>query len=113
MSVPSNSPIENQSEVARLRALISAEYESAQRALHGFSEGTARHAFITTKYSNVGLYVEQLSSLIGKNEALGTYFKIQDETEDRLQEEKAKNVSIGENTLPEREGLHHDYLADI
>ena len=45
---PGNIP-EGTSEVARLRRLIAAEYEAAQRGLTGLSQGTAKHAFIEAR----------------------------------------------------------------
>src|SRR5437016_2687889 len=48
------------SEVARLRQLITAEYEAAARGLTGLAQGTARHAFIDARMNRVWHYSEQL-----------------------------------------------------
>ena len=47
---------EGTSEVARLRRLIAAEYEAAQRGLTGLSQGTAKHAFIEARMNGAGTY---------------------------------------------------------
>ena len=42
------------SEIARMLEQIDLEYEAAKRGLTGFAQ-TAKHAFITARYNNVGL----------------------------------------------------------
>ena len=64
---PGNMP-EGTSEVARLRRLIAAEYEAAQRGLTGLSQGTAKHAFIEARMNGAGTYGEQLATLVGEPE---------------------------------------------
>jgi hypothetical protein len=56
---------EQRSEVARLLAQISAEYEAAQRGLTGLCYGTSQHEFITTRMENMGYIHNQLHSLVG------------------------------------------------
>jgi hypothetical protein len=56
---------EQRSEVARLLAQISAEYEAAQRGLSGIAFGTARHAFITARMENLSQLHTQLQSIVG------------------------------------------------
>lgn len=58
------------SEVARLMQQITAEYESAQHGLHGLSQGTAHHAFITQKMENMSACHEALKGLVGEQEAI-------------------------------------------
>jgi hypothetical protein len=53
------------SEVARLLAQISAEYEAAQRGLSGLAYGTSRHEFITARMEHVGQLHDQLYSIVG------------------------------------------------
>jgi hypothetical protein len=60
----------NQSEVARLRAQIDAEYTAAYNGLHGLSAGTSRHAFIQKRMERVAELGEQLIAQLGKEEAL-------------------------------------------
>lgn len=55
----------NQSEVARLLAQISAEYEAAQRGLNGFAYGSAKHEFITARMENVGRLHDELHEIVG------------------------------------------------
>ena len=57
------------SEVARLMRLIDLEYEAAERALHGFAVGTARHDFINMRMENVGICHKQLREMVGDQQA--------------------------------------------
>jgi hypothetical protein len=56
---------EQGSEVARLLAQISAEYEAAQQGLSGLACGVSRHDFITTRMENLGRIHDELQSLVG------------------------------------------------
>lgn len=56
---------EQHSEVARLLAQISAEYESAQQGLSGLAYGISQHDFITTRMENMGQLHTQLQLLVG------------------------------------------------
>lgn len=58
---------ENKSEVARLLAQISAEYEAAQRGLTGLAYGSAKHAFITARMENMGQLHSQLQDIVGES----------------------------------------------
>ena len=62
--------MEKRSEVARLLAQISAEYEAAQNGLHGLAQGRARHSFITARMENMGKLQVELEKLVG-DEAIG------------------------------------------
>ena len=62
--------MENKSEVARLLAQISAEYEAAYNGLHGLAQGTTRHSFITARMENMGKLQVELEKLVG-DEAMG------------------------------------------
>ncbi|HYU73058.1 MAG TPA: hypothetical protein VEL31_10300 [Ktedonobacteraceae bacterium] len=53
------------SEVARILAQISAEYESAQRGLTGLSLGSSMHEFITARMENMGQLHAELRDLVG------------------------------------------------
>ena len=55
---------EHRSEVARLLAQISAEYEAAQRGLTGLSYGTSQHEIITARMENMGKIHTQLQTLV-------------------------------------------------
>ncbi len=57
------------SEVAQLLQRISLEYEAATRGLTGLSAGSAKHSFITARLEQIGIYHEQLSSLVGEVQA--------------------------------------------
>ena len=57
------------SEVAQLLQRISLEYEAATRGLTGLSAGRAKHSFITARLEQIGVYHEQLASLVGEVQA--------------------------------------------
>jgi hypothetical protein len=57
---------EQRSEVVRLLAQISAEYEAAQRGLSGLAYGISQHEFITARMENMGRIHTQLQSLVGE-----------------------------------------------
>jgi hypothetical protein len=59
-----------ESEIARLRQQITAEYEAAVRGLHGLAQGTAQHAFITQHMENIATCHEALKGLVGEQEAI-------------------------------------------
>ena len=60
---------ESRSEVARLMQQIAAEYMAAQAGLSGLASGTAQHAFITARLENMGRCHEQVSTLLGSEQA--------------------------------------------
>jgi hypothetical protein len=55
----------SQSEVARIKAQIQAEHESAQRAMCSSAYGTCQHRFITKRMENMGRLHDQLEVLVG------------------------------------------------
>jgi hypothetical protein len=57
------------SEIARLRQQYEAEYEAAQRGLTGLAIGTARHDFITRRMENMQRCVQDLTNLVGVQQA--------------------------------------------
>jgi hypothetical protein len=57
------------SEVARLRQHIQAEYEAAERGLSGLASGITRHAFITARTEHLAALHEQLTDLVGREQA--------------------------------------------
>jgi len=56
---------EPRSEVARLLAQISVEYEAAQRGLSGLAYGTSKHEFITARLEHMSQLHNQLQSIVG------------------------------------------------
>jgi len=56
---------QNNSEVARLVAQITAEYEAAQRGMYSIREGTARHQFINAHMDRIGTLKNELVGHIG------------------------------------------------
>lgn len=59
----------NNSEVARILQQIQAEYEAAERGLHGFAPGTARHDFINVRMENMGRCQLELAQIVGEETA--------------------------------------------
>ena len=55
----------NKSEVARILKQIRVEYEAAERALSGLSQGTSPHVFITARMENMGKLHEELRTVAG------------------------------------------------
>ena len=60
---------EQKSEVAQLLHQINLEYEAAARGLMGLSTGSTKHSFITARLKQIGVYHEQLVSLVGEVQA--------------------------------------------
>jgi hypothetical protein len=60
----------NQSEVARLREQIDAEYAAAFAGLYGLSAGSARHDFIHRRMERVAEIGAELIERIGKEAAI-------------------------------------------
>lgn len=59
----------NNSEVARLRQQIEAEYQAAQRAISDVRM-VGRHSFITMRQENIGQCFQTLSTLMKPEEAI-------------------------------------------
>ena len=60
---------ECKSEIARWRRQYEEEYEAAQRGLTGLAYGTARHEFITRKMENMQHCVQELTNIVGIQQA--------------------------------------------
>jgi hypothetical protein len=58
---------EHTSEVARLLAQISDEYEAAQRGMSSFAYGSSKHEFITARMEHMGRLHVQLQSIVGES----------------------------------------------
>jgi len=59
-----------QSEVTQLLRQIEQEYQASKRGLEGLTSGTARHDFIQKRAENIGQCHEQLTELIGPEQAI-------------------------------------------
>lgn len=57
------------SDVARLMRQIEAEYEAAERGLHGLALGSAQHEFITRCMENMEGCRKQLAVMVGDQRA--------------------------------------------
>lgn len=64
------------SEVARLRAQIEAERQSAYLARSGFAFGASKHKFITARMERIGGYQNELSALVGEQEAQAIVYAV-------------------------------------
>ncbi len=58
-----------QSEVDRIKRQIALEYEAGKRVFTEFTP-TAKHEYITKRQENIGVYFEELSKLMPKEEAI-------------------------------------------
>jgi hypothetical protein len=58
------------SEVTQLLRQIEQEYQASKRGLEGLASGTARHDFIQKRAENIGQCHEQLTALIGPEQAI-------------------------------------------
>jgi hypothetical protein len=58
------------SEVSRLIKQIEQEYQASKRGLEGFASGTARHDFIQKRAETIGQCHEELTELLGPEEAI-------------------------------------------
>lgn len=68
-------PSGGQSEIARIRAQIQAEQESAQRALYSPAYGTSQHLFITRRMERIGVLHEELEKHLTPEEAAKAMIK--------------------------------------
>ncbi len=68
-----------ESEVARLMREIDEAYQAALWGLTGLASGTARHDFINAKEKRIALCHQELTTLVGRDEATalvaGVYFQ--------------------------------------
>ncbi len=58
-----------QSEVARLREQIEAEYLAMRFGLSGLAKGMATHQFIHARFKNIGTCCDRLETHVGEQEA--------------------------------------------
>jgi hypothetical protein len=68
----------NQSDVARLRALIEQEIQLMEQMSHSFSSGFAKHAFISARMEHLGGHHETLANLIGEEKSMGIICELLD-----------------------------------
>jgi hypothetical protein len=59
-----------QSDVARILKQIEQEYQASKRGLEGLASGTARHDFINARTESIGKHHEQLTELVGPEQAI-------------------------------------------
>jgi hypothetical protein len=59
-----------QGEVARLMQQIAEEYQAAKAGLSGLAAGVSRHDFIQVRMENMNCYHQQLSTLVGREQAV-------------------------------------------
>jgi hypothetical protein len=85
----------SQSEIARLREQIVAEYQAASRVFSGFTP-TAEHAFITAKQENLCSYFEELQEHMSAEDAMRLFIDIEQEAKKEdatpLQQDASDNV---------------------
>jgi len=105
----------SQSEIARLRQQIAAEYTAAYRALYEYAT-VAKHEIITYRFNQAGLYTEELARFVGKEEAeeIAAQIYMQFEAEESTQEDQtvacsqAQASQVREDTVTIRDQLKWD-----
>jgi len=76
-----------ESEVARFLREIDEAYQAAQWALTGLACGTARHDFINAKEERIAICHQELTTLIGPDEATALVARVY------FQDEKSSKIS--------------------
>lgn len=73
----------NESEVARIRRQIEAEYQAMLQGLTGLAEGTPKYEFIRARMDKVACYQHQLAQIVSDVQAAqivcAAYVKIAEE----------------------------------
>ncbi len=102
-----------QSDIARVRQQIAAEYLSAQLGFSGLAEGTARHRFFTTKMERMGASFETLAEMMGKEQAIQTVADTLQEVPEQATRQDILQVLLHE--LGESKATQHllDYVQDM
>jgi hypothetical protein len=67
---------DNQSEIARLRQQLAAECNAGWQALYGLASGVARHEVITARFRSMERTLQQLSELVGEDQATEALYEI-------------------------------------
>jgi hypothetical protein len=102
-----------QSDIARTRQQIAAEYLSAQLGLSGLAEGTTRHSFITTKMERMGESFETLAKMMGKEQAIQIVAETLQEVPEQVTQQDIVQVLLHE--LGDSEPTQHmlDSIRDL
>jgi hypothetical protein len=102
-----------QSEIARVRQQIAAEYLSAQLGFSGLAEGTSRHQFITTKMERMGESFETLAQMMGKEQAIQIVAQTLQDVPEQATRQDILRILLHE--LGDSEETQHllDYTRDL
>jgi len=101
-----------QSEIARMRQQIAAEYLSAQLGFSGLAEGTSRHQFITARTERIGALHHQLQALVGDH-AIALVAEAMEAVPDTATRQNVLQVVLHQQG--ESEATQHllDYIRDM
>jgi len=103
-----------QSDIARVRQNIAAEYLSAQLGFSGLAEGTTRHRFITSKMERMGQSFESLSELVGsKEQAIQILVDTLQEVPEQVTRQGILQVLLHELGDSEATQQTLDYIRDL
>jgi len=102
-----------QSEIARVRQQIAAEYLSAQLGLSGLAEGTTRHRFITIKMERMGASFETLAQMMGKDQAIQIVAETLQEVPEQITRQDIVQVLLHELGDSEATQQMLDYIRDL
>ncbi len=86
----------NHSEVARLYEQIDHEHQAARWALTGPAIGTAQHWFINRRMERIGVYQEQLATLIGEQASLALVTEIMENSPAQKREQDLHEEQEGD-----------------
>jgi hypothetical protein len=102
-----------QSDIARMRQHIAAEYLSAQLGSSGLAEGTSRHHFITAKMERMGASFETLAQMMGKDQAIQIVAETLQEVPEQITRQDIVQVLLHELGDSEATQQTLDYIRDL
>ena len=102
-----------QSEIARIRQRIAADYLSAQLGLYGLAEGTSRHRFITAKMERMEASVETLAQVVGKDQATQLFAQTLQELPEQVTRQEMLQMMLHELGDTEATQYLLDYIKNL
>jgi hypothetical protein len=102
-----------QSEVARVRQKIAAEYRAAQLGVSGLAAGTSRHEIISHKMGCIGASFETLAQTMGKEQAIRIVAQTLQEVPERATRQDILHVMLHQLGDSEETQYLLDYIEDL
>lgn len=85
-----------ESEVARLMREIDEAYQAAQWGLTGLASGRARHDFINVREEHIALCHQELTALVGPEQAIALVAAVYFEGEQKQETAASSKKQVGE-----------------